>query len=101
MNRNQNRKPYRCNICNETCFYSQSQLMEHLKRCRSPLPEMKYECSVCGKKFVQEDQYIEHFKAQHMDTVEGEIYYCEICILRMFTVKAFNKHCEIGKCSKG
>ena len=71
MNRHQDIKPYKCNICNQKCFYSQSQLTDHLKRCRS-LPELKYECSVCGKKFSQEDHYREHFKAQHVDTVKGE-----------------------------
>ena len=96
MNRHQDIKPYKCNICNQKCFYSQSQLMDYLKRCRS-LPELKYKCSVCCKKFSQEDHYREHFKAQHVDTVEGEIYYCEMCI--MFTAKAFNRHCETGDCN--
>ena len=100
MNRHQDIKPYKCNICNQKCFYSQSQLMDHLKRCRS-LPELKYECSVCGKKFSQEDRYREHFKAQHVDTIKGEIYYCETCIIRMFTMKAFNRHCETGDCNNG
>ena len=74
--------------------------MDYLKRCRS-LPEMKYECSVCGKKFSQEDHYREHFKAQHVNTVKGDIYYCETCIIRMFAVKAFNRHCEVGECNNG
>ena len=100
INRHQDIKPYKCNICNQKCFYLQSQLMDHLKRCRS-LPELKYECSVCGKKFLQEDRYREHFKAQHVDTVKGEIYYCETCIICMFTVKAYNRHCEVGECNNG
>ena len=98
MNRHQNIKPYRCNICNEKSFYSQSQLTEHLRKCRQT--EVKYECAVCGKKFAQEDRYCEHFKVQHVDTVQGEIYYCEICIIHMFTEKAFQKHLKFGDCSK-
>ena len=97
MNRHQNIKPYHCNLCNEKSFYSQSQLSEHLWRCRSSM-EPKFECSVCGKKFIEEDRYREHFKSQHVDSVSGEIYYCEICIIHMFTANAFNKHCETGRC---
>ena len=96
-NRHHNIKPYRCNLCNAKSFYSQSQLSEHLRKCRSSM-EPKFECSVCGKKFVEEDRYREHFKSQHVDTVTGEIYYCKICIIRMFTSNAFNKHCETGRC---
>ena len=100
MNKHCDIKTYKWNICNQKCFYLQSQLTDHLKRCRS-LPEMKYECSVCSKKFSQEDCYREHFKAQHVDTVKAEIYYCEMCIICMFNTKAFNKHCEVGECNNG
>ena len=93
MNRHTNVKPYKCNIC-EASYYSQSQLTAHLRTSCNALSDDKFECSVCGKKLSTEDHYREHFKGQHVDTVQGTIFYCEVCISRFFTEKAFNRHCK-------
>ena len=73
MNRHSNVKPYKCNIC-EASYFSQSQLMAHLRTNCNALPDEKFECSVCGKKLSTQDRYQEHFKSQHVDTVMGEVY---------------------------
>ena len=79
MNRHTNVKPYKCNIC-ESSYFSQSQLTAHLRTSCNALSNDKFECSVCGKKLSTEDHYREHFKGQHVDTVQGTIFYCEVCI---------------------
>ena len=95
VNHHTNIKPYKCNIC-EASYFSQSQLTAHMKT-HNVLSNPKFECSVCGQKLSMGDHYHEHLKSQHIDTVMGEVYYCEVCISRSFTVKGFNKHC--GNCT--
>ena len=97
---------YRCNVCGQT-FGKATHLIEHLRGCIPLTSEnkqeeevLKYECSVCEKQFQYEDAYREHFKSKHVDPVEGEIYYCEICIVRLFTPKAFKRHCETAMCKE-
>ena len=93
MNRHNNVKPYKCNIC-ESLFFSQSQLTSHLRTSCNVLSNQKFECLVCGKKLSMQDRYRQHFKSQHVDTVSGTVFYCEVCILRFFMEKGFNVHCE-------
>ena len=59
--------------------------------------QTQFECSVmmCGKVFTSQDKYREHFKSMHVDLlhVSGEeIYYCEACIMRLFTKGGFATH---------
>ena len=84
VNRHSNVKPYKCNICGQS-YFSQSQLTAHLRSSCNVLKDDKFECSVCGKKLSSEDRYREHFKSQHVDTEQGTVYYCEVCISRYFT----------------
>ena len=106
--------PFSCNFCKKS-YAKQSGLSKHLRVCEearrqhfivdeAPVRENpkqqqevarpSFECSVttCGKVFTSENQYREHFKSQHVDNVKGEVYYCELCICRLFTEKGFGHH---------
>ena len=110
-------KRFKCNLCDKT-FASQSQMTKHSRECKAAKVEkpkkkanvvtvaslkaalqdreVKFECTVCvNKGFPTEDEYREHFKTLHVDTVEGTVYYCEKHIIRMFTVKMFEAHAKV------
>ena len=77
-------KQYKCNVC-ESAYFTQSQLMNHLKNsCSSVDEDNKYESSVCGKQLKSEDRYREHFYGQHVLDQPQEMYYCEVCICWFF-----------------
>ena len=112
-------KPFSCSFCQKS-FVKQSGLTKHIAVCDEaqqqlyakqqmsssssdtgqqvkPPPPAQFECSVttCGKVFTSQDKYQEHFKSMHIDPlhVSGEeIYYCEACIMRLFTKGGFTAH---------
>ena len=87
VDRHRNMKRYKCNVC-ESAYFTQSQLMNHLKNsCSSVVEDNKYECSVCGKQLKLEDRYGEHFYGQHVLDQPQKMYYCEVCICWFFFLK--------------
>jgi len=93
-------KRYACSMCMKS-YATANQLTNHVKKCGSEKhAEGKkndmYECSVttCGKKFGDEDKYREHFKGIHVDAMKSKVFYCEVCIVRYFSVEGYEKHLE-------
>ena len=97
VDRHRNMKRYKCNVC-ESAYFTQSQLMNHLKNsCSSVVEDNKYECSVCGKQLKLEDRYREHFYGQHVLDQPQKMYYCEVCICRFFSERGLQLHvCKGG-----
>ena len=55
VDRHRNLKRYKFNVC-KSAYFTQSQLMNHLKNsCSTVVEDNKYECSVCGKQLKSED----------------------------------------------
>ena len=54
LDRHRNIKRFKCNVCGQA-FFSQSQLMGHMKNSCVTAGEDRFECSVCGKKMKSED----------------------------------------------
>ena len=81
-----------CGNCKKR-FYSQAHLMYHLSKCFD-VPK-NFECINCGKKFATEKELRTHFKSAHVDTVEGEKYYCETCIVLLVTKTGMRRHCKL------
>ena len=96
MDRHQNVKRYKCNVCDQA-FFSQWQLTNHTKTScvvANSTTSCQFECSVCGQVLKTEDRYREHFKWQHVDNENPKPFFCELCILRMWTIKGFKKHTD-------
>ena len=93
LDRHHNIKWFKCNVCGQA-FFSQSQLMGHMKNSCVTAGEDRFECSVCGKKTKSKDRYREHFYAQHVENQSREWFYCEVCISRFMTPRGL----EIHKC---
>ena len=43
-------------------------------------------------KFATKKELHVHFKGQHVDTLDGEKYYCDTCIVVLVTHTAFRHH---------
>ena len=74
-------------------FYSQAHLMYHLSKCFNVAKN--YKCNNCGMKFDTEKELRIHFKSAHVDTVEGEKYYCDTCIVLLVTKTGMRCHCKL------
>ena len=96
MDRHQNVKRFKCNVCDQA-FFSQLQLTNHTKTScvvASGTTSCLFEWSVCGQVLKTEDRYREHFKQEHVDNEHPKPFFCELCILRMWTIKGFKKHTD-------
>lgn len=81
-----------CGNCKKG-FYSQAHLTYHLSKCFD-VPK-NFECINCGKKFATEKELRTHFKSAHVDTVQGEKYYCDTCIVIFLTKAGMRRHCKL------
>ena len=117
-------KPFACMFCQKT-FVKQSGLTKHIGLCEEaqrqmgakqqqqqqassssdshqtavpPPPPAMFECSVttCGKVFSTQDKYREHFKTMDVDPLGDGVFYCEVCIIRMFTKAGFPTHMNVA-----
>ena len=89
MDRHKQFKRYCCGNCKKG-FYSQAHLTYHLTKCFDV--EKNEECIKCGMKFSTEKELRVHFKGQHVDPLEGEKYYCDICIVVFVTCNGYRHH---------
>ena len=80
-----------CGNCKKG-FYSQAHLMYHLSKCFDELKN--FECIKCGMKFATEKELRFHFKSVHVDPEKGEKYYCDTCIVILFTQNGMRHHCR-------
>ena len=89
MDRHKQFKRYCCGNCKKG-FYSQAHLTYHLTKCFDV--EKNEECVKCGMKFATDKELRVHFKCQHVDTLDGEKYYCDTCIVVFVTRSGFRHH---------
>ena len=89
MDRHKQFKRYCCGNCKKG-FYSQVHLTYHLTKCFDV--EKNEECIKCGMKFSTEKELRVHFKGQHVDTLEGNKYYCDTCIVVFVTCNGYRHH---------
>ena len=54
--------------------------------------EKNEECIKCGMKFSTAKELHVHFKGQHVDTLEGDKYYCDTCIVVFVTCNGYRHH---------
>ena len=89
MDRHKQFKRYCCGNCKKG-FYSQGHLTFHLTKCFDV--EKNEECIKCGMKFSTEKELRVYFKRQHVDTLEGEKYYCDTCIVVFVMRNGYRHH---------
>ena len=89
MDRHKQFKRYCCGNCKKG-FYSQAHLTYHLTKCFDV--EKNEECIKCGMKFSTAKELHVHFKGQHVDTLEGDKYYCDTCIVVFVTRNGYRHH---------
>ena len=68
-------KHYSCGKCNYHC-YSTPQLNLHVASC---IDGISHKCSICGKESLQKQYLKNHFKNEHINENNKNLF-CDICI---------------------
>ena len=80
-------KCYSCGKCDYQC-YSTSQLNLHVTNC---IDGINHEFSVCGKEFMQKQYMKTHFKNEHVDQSNKDLF-CDICIKLYNYKNSYKRH---------